>query len=517
VRTDEPDVLSLIIRHVETTPDHEAVKDTSRSLTYAELGEEVRTVAGALEASGVGEGDRVALGLGNSVDFLVAALACCWLGAIFVPLPVGDPASRLQVILQSCEPAVVLVAGTGSGKPVATLPALPAGPCRVLSIEAARQFGKHAPSRLQYADRAAYCIYTSGTTGVPKGVLTGQAAFAAAAMLAVERMGLHPGTRALCVSPVHFVGSFGTVFPVVVAGGSLVIPARESLALPRMFFRIVARERITHTSFSPTYLRLLLGSPELGRLASSSLVTMAFGGETLAMTDLRPLWAAAPALRLFNRYGQTETTGLVTAWPVDQESLQHAARVPIGLPHTGVSFFVVGEDRRLIESPGEVGELYVGGRQLMMGYWRAPELTADVLRTDVVTGETLFRTGDLVHRDEDGLYFCVGRVDRMVKRSGIRISLVELEAALGDLEPVSAAVCVAYDEHGQLGIAAFVTTSAPSTSEELRKAMASLLPTTMLPDRVEIVDQLPMTSGSKVDGRQLLAAAGLRPARPTES
>ena len=511
MRANELDVLGLIRRHVETRPDHPAAKDLSRSLTYAELDAEVRAVAGRLAASGVGEGDRVALALANSVDFFVASLACGWLGAIFVPLAGGDPPSRLEVILASCEPTVVLVPGVPEGESTESPPVPAFGGYPELAMTEARTAGAEPPPPVPVADRAAYCIYTSGTTGTPKGVLTGQGAFAGAVTVLAEAMGLHAGTRGLCVSPFHFVGSFGTLFPVPAVGGSLVIPPREALALPRMFFRILEREQITHTSFSPTYLRLLLGSPEIGRLASSSLVTMNLGGEALTMADLRALWAAAPELRVFNRYGQTETTIAVTTYRLDRETMADATRVPIGTPNAGVEFFLAGEDGKLVEAPGEVGELYIGGRQLMTRYWRDPELTSTALRTDVVPGRTLYRTGDLAYKDDRGVYFCVGRADKMVKRSGIRISLAEMAAALVNVEPVSAAVCIPYDEQGRLGIVAFVTTSATTSGQMLRRALASLLPPTMLPDRVEIVDQMPMTPGSKVDERKLLDTAGLRP------
>lgn len=216
---------------------------------------------------------------------------------------------------------------------------------------------------------------------------------------------------------------------------------------------------------------------------------------------------------MFNRYGQTETTGLVTAWPARRESLSGNGSVPIGRPYKGNSFFIVGDDGRVIGAVGEPGELYIGGRQLMAGYWRDAELTASVLRDDVVAGMTLYRTGDIVFRDDAGVYFLVGRRARMVKRSGIRISLLEVAAALCDLESISGAVCTPYDNDGQLAIAAFVTTRGPTSGRDVRLAAAAVLPATMLPDRVEIVDHLPMTAGSKVDERALLARAGLSLAR----
>lgn len=503
------DVLGLVLRHVVETPEHEAVKDPDRALSYGELGAEVCAVANCLAATGVEAGDRVALGLGNSVNFVVAALACAWLGAIFVPLAEGEPAARRSQILENCDPTVVVVASTELDDTAGSRE-FAAGSHVEVDIAEAKLVPASIGRRSPVAQRPAYCIYTSGTTGAPKGVLTGHRAFAAASNLVIDCMGLHRGTRALCVSPVHFVGSFGTIFPVLAAGGTLVIPPRESLCLPRMFFKAIALEQITHTSFSPTYLRLLLGSAQAGLLGSGSLVTMALGGEALTMADLASLWAVAPELTVFNRYGQTETTGLVTACPLYRETMQHEAAVPIGVPHDGVSFYILGEGGHVADGPGEIGELYIGGRQLMDRYWGDPVLTAAVLRDDLVAGETLYRTGDLVRRDNDGVYFMVGRTDQMVKRSGIRISLLEVASALASLEVVSAAVCLPYEERGHLAIAAFITTSVPSAGQAVRHAAARLLPTTMLPDRVEIVEYFPMTPGSKVDEQALLASVGLR-------
>ena len=145
----------------------------------------------------------------------------------------------------------------------------------------------------------------------------------------------------------------------------------------------------------------------------------------------------------------------------------------------------------------------------MAGYWGAPELTDEVLRSDVVTGETVYRTGDLVYRTESGDYVYVDRADRVIKRLGVRISLVELGEAMGGLEGVTAAACVAYDDDGQLGIAAFVVADGPASALDLRRAAGEMLPESMLPDRIEIVDTLPLTRSSKLDERRLLAEVGL--------
>jgi len=123
----------------------------------------------------------------------------------------------------------------------------------------------------------------------------------------------------------------------------------------------------------------------------------------------------------------------------------------------------------------------------------------------VVAGRTVYRTGDLVYRTDEGDYVYVDRADRVIKRMGVRISLVELAEALRRLEGVTAAVCVAYVEGGQLAIAALVTGEGLGSPLNIRRAAAELYGTRCCPT------EPPLTRSSKVDERRLLAEAGLTP------
>ena len=500
------DVLELILDRARTQPAAPAAKDAARELSFAKLEDAVVNLAGGLARLGVHDQDRVALHLTNSVDFLVAALACMWLGAAFVPLSRSDPAYRLSFIIEDCDPTLVLTSDSDL-RPRDTPDNLYRGRLSIPVSEVAA--GHEPPPRARREDRPAYCIYTSGTTGRPKGVLIAHDAFLCAVLAAARLLELRPETRALCVSPFHFDGSYGTLFPTPVAGGSLVIPHHESLLLPRMFFKTIAEEGITHTSFSPSYLRLLLSSPLLPGLAGSTLRTLAVGGEACLASDVQLLWATAPGIRVFNRYGPTEVTIAVTTFEVTPEVLERGPFVPIGPPHAGVIFRILDADGKVVDRAGEVGELYVGGNQLMEGYWNDPDLTATVMRSDFSPGESLYKTGDLVYRDEWGDYVYVDRVDRVVKRSAVRISVAEIDHALRGLRGVSAAVCIPFDRDGQLAIAAFVVTDEPLTELDVRQHALEHLPPTMVPDVFRVIDALPMTSVSKVDERALLRAAGL--------
>jgi D-alanine--poly(phosphoribitol) ligase subunit 1 len=446
----------------------------------------------------------VALLLPNSVDFIVAALGVLWIGAVFVPLAVTDPPSRIAAIAQDCVAALVVAPSRGDN---ATSDALDGQ--SLVSIDLLREESPAAMVGGDAGSRVAYMIYTSGTTGTPKGVQIANAAFASAVRSTASALGLSRDATTLCVSPFHFDGSYANVFPTLISGGALVIRPRDALLFPRTFFSTVAKEGVTYSGFTPSYLRLLIASPQFDALTTSTLTTIALGGEAVSVADLRTLWAHIPTLRVFNRYGPTESTIAVTNVELTSDMVEHGV-VTMGSPHPGVSFTLIDDAGEVIEGADRTGELYIGGVQLMDGYWGNPELTSEVMRRDVVPGETLYRTGDLAYRDDLGQYVYVDRIDRVVKRSGVRISLIELSASMNKISGVVAAACLTFDDDGELGIVAFVATTSEFTPLALRRAASQLIPETMLPDRFEFVPAMPLNKSNQLDESQLLSLAGLR-------
>ncbi len=496
-------VLDGIIERARVEPDHRAAQDLDRELTYAQLIDEASRVAAGMRARGVGESDRVALFLPNSVDFVVAALAALWVGAVFVPLAVTDPRSRLAAIVADCTPRLIVTSSSDPDPSAFSVGGVPTAPLHLLrESEAIAQTGGDAGSRV------AYMIYTSGTTGTPKGVQISNEAFAAAIQSTTRALGLSRATTTLCVSPFHFDGSYANLFPTLISGGTVIIRPRDALLFPRTFFSAVTSEKVTYSGFTPSYLRLLLASSQFSSLQNSSLEVIALGGEAIGASDLKTVWTLVPNLRVFNRYGPTETTIAVTDAELTPESIA-AGTVVIGQPHPGVTFVLVDGQDHAIDGVNETGELYVGGVQLMTGYWGEPDLTNSVMRRDIVTGQTLYRTGDLAYRNEDGNYVYVDRIDRVVKRSGVRVSLVELSESLNKLSEVTAAACVAFEGEGGLGIVAFVVPTGDVSLLEVRRSASQLIPDNMLPDRIEFVTTLPLNKSNQVDESRLLSDAGL--------
>ena len=365
-------------------------------------------------------------------------------------------------------------------------------------------------SALPTKERPSYIIYTSGTTGSPKGVTIGSSAFEASVSSSCDALGLGPTTRTLSVSPFHFDGSFATLFTTLVCGGTLILRPRESLLFPRFFFNTIVSESVTYTGFTPTYLRSLQSHPQFDRLATSQLKVIALGGEACSVGDVEHIWSVAPKMRIFNRYGPTETTIAVTHIELTPYILARG-HIPIGKPHPGVQFYLVDDSDHLIDEHDVAGELYIGGRQLMDRYWNSPELTANVLRTDIVKDQPLYRTGDIVYLDSGGDYVYVDRVDRVVKRGGVRISLLEISDAFRNVAEVNVATTIAFDNDGTLGIATFLVVSPVVSRSELYKRVRNLLPASMLPDLIEVVKSIPLTPSGKTDEKRLLVGAGLIP------
>ncbi len=154
-----------------------------------------------------------------------------------------------------------------------------------------------------------------------------------------------------------------------------------------------------------------------------------------------------------------------------------------------------------------MGELYIGGNQLMRGYWGDDEFTLRAMRDDVVSGTTVYRTGDLVYRDRKGRYVYVGRTDSVVKRNGVRVSLREVARILLGVDDVTGAVCIPIEQSGRLAIAAFVEASPHVTVPGVLEAAHRQLPTSMVPDEVHLCSSFPLNSSGKVDHRRLAAEA----------
>ncbi|WP_261887180.1 non-ribosomal peptide synthetase, partial [Mycobacterium marinum] len=357
----------------------------------------------------------------------------------------------------------------------------------------------------------AYLIYTSGTTGTPKGV----AITHHNATTLTTQLDLDIPTDAVW-SQWHsyaFDVSVWEILGALLSGGRVVVVPEHIVTSPEDFHALLIDEHVSVLTHTPSALAQL---PDHG-LEATTVITV---GESCPI-DLAHHWATGHTL--LNAYGPTETTMCTTI-----SNPLHPADtvVPIGAPVPGAGVFVLDGWLRPVP-PGTVGELYVAGAGVGVGYWRRGGLSATrfVACPFGAAGSRMYRTGDLVCWGPDGQLQYLGRADEQVKIRGYRIECGEVTAALTTLDGVEQAVVIAHTDTGQTRLVAYYTTTSGTRLDttDIRASLSQVLPPYMVPAAFIEIDQLPLTVNGKLDRRALptpdyttTAQAYLAPQGPVE-
>ncbi|MEU0005703.1 amino acid adenylation domain-containing protein [Streptomyces sp. NPDC006314] len=478
-------------------------------LDHGELAERALRVAGALRAAGVRPGDTVAIVLPKGPDQITAVLGTLAAGACYVPVGVDQPPVRRARILRRARAVAVL---TDAG-PTADA-AWPDG-VAVLDVQAARTTGAPLDAPVTVPDTAlAYTVFTSGSTGEPKGVETTHRAAANTVEDINERFSAGPDDRVLALSALDFDLSVYDIFGLLGAGGALVLVEERDRREPHRWLDLLHTHRVTVWNTVPALLDMLLTAAEGADGPPLEPLRLALvSGDWVGLDLPGRLAARAPDCRLVALGGATEAAIWSNAYPVTEPPPDWPS-IPYGFPLRNQRFRVAdpaGRDR-----PDWVpGELWIGGTGVARGYRGDPERTAH----QFVEHEGLrwYRTGDLGRYRPGGILEFLGRADQQVKIRGHRIELGEIEAALHDLPGVARAVARIVGERPRHRIAAFaVPAGDPPEPVALRAALTERLPGYMIPERIRIVDRLPLTANGKVDRGALAALLDEEPPQADE-
>ncbi|WP_436498518.1 amino acid adenylation domain-containing protein [Actinokineospora sp. HUAS TT18] len=473
-------------------PDAVAVSCGTESMTYAELAASANGVARELIAAGVGPEDRVALLLPRSIGQVVALLGVVTAGAAYVPVDPTYPADRVRYVLDDARPALLITDQPDApwSGPVVTLGSIAADPRPVTDAD------RRSPLRREHP---AYVIYTSGSTGRPKGAVITHRNVVRLFEATEPWFGFGADDVWTMFHSYAFDFSVWEMWGALLYGGRLVVVPFDVSRSPSEFFRLLADERVTMLSQTPSAFYQLI---EADTGAELSLRHVVFGGEALEPGLLADWYRRRPAApELVNMYGITETTVHVSCLPLTSATGGERTGSPIGRPIPDLRTYVL--DARLQPvPPGVVGELYVAGEGLARGYLGRPTLTAErFVACPFGVGERMYRTGDAARWTRDGELVYVGRVDQQVKIRGFRIELGEIEAAVATHWSVGQVAVVAReDTPGDQRLVAYVV---PEADPALRAHVADLLPDYMVPSAFVGLDQLPLTTNGKLDRRAL--------------
>ncbi|MEV6816736.1 amino acid adenylation domain-containing protein, partial [Micromonospora sp. NPDC051296] len=508
------DVTELLRERAETDGDRLAIVGDDVRLTHAELDLAANRWARYLIGRGVGPGSLVALAVPRSPDSLVAMLAVLKAGAAYLPVDLGYPAERVRFMLDDATPALVLtttaVAGSvpPAGVPVVAVddPAFRTG-AAALADTAVEDRERVAALRPQHP---AYVIYTSGSTGRPKGVVVTRANLSHFLAWAVDDLGPKRLERVLLSTSFSFdVSVFEGFAPLVTGGTVRLVPDLLALADPAHGW--------TGTLISgvPSVMDKLLDQPGLAITADAVVLA----GEALTRSTAERVRAALPDAEIFNIYGPTEATVYAT-------KARGAGGPAIGRPLDRVRAYVLGDSLDLVPA-GVVGELYLGGDGVALGYLGRPALTSGRFVADPFSsfGERMYRTGDLVRWSATGELDYLGRADDQIKVRGYRIELGEVQAAVAAAPGVAqAAVVVREDRPGDKRLVAYVVPAHGAAVDPAawRAAVADRLPEHMVPSAFVALDDLPLSPNGKLDRKRLPAplvtsGAGRAPANAAET
>ncbi|MCX5034759.1 MULTISPECIES: non-ribosomal peptide synthetase [Streptomyces] len=487
-------------RLAETEPGRTAVvRTTGDTLTYRELAHAARRIAALLHAHGVREGDTVAVTLPKGADQITAVLGILAAGAAYAPVGVEQPAVRRERIHSVAGASAVLTDREHA-------PLCADAPAPVLLLEDATGL---RPAPVVRPDPAlpAYVLFTSGSTGLPKGVEVSHRAVVNTVEAMEEHLGLGPADRTLAISALDFDLAAWDVFTPLSLGGQVVTVGQDHRRDAHHWARLIREHGVTLVQCVPALLDLLMAAGEDEGLGDSVRMVL-LGGDWVGLDQPRRLRALVPGCRFVALGGMTEAAVHSTVFEV-RETDPAWKSVPYGVPLRNMRARVV--DGRGRDCPDLVpGELWIGGPGVANGYRADPGRTVE--RFVEYDGERWYRSGDLARYRSDGVLEFLGRADHQVKIGGHRIELGEVESALEDDPAVLHAVATVLDTPGRHLAAAVSARGEAPGPDEVRLRAARRLPAYMVPERVLVLADLPLTANGKLDRtavhRALTGAAG---------
>lgn len=473
----------------KSTPESIASICGDDKITYRELDKRSSSIAAYLQNKGVQKGDLVGLSSRRDSNMLACLIGIMKAGAGYVPLDPYFPADRLDYMIEHSRLKYLLTNREFSSK-------FSHHSITNIEIESIDQTNTHYNEVKVDLEQTIYVIYTSGSTGLPKGVNLSYRSVLNFLESMKVRPGINSANTLLAVTTLSFDIAVLELYLPLICGATLVIATKEETIDGDALRKNIETNKVDIMQATPSTWRLLLAADWKGKSDFKVLC----GGEPFPKDLAATLLPVS--LEVWNMYGPTETT----VWSTCKQITDLNGPVLIGSPISNTSVYILDEKKKILPI-GAIGELFIGGDGLALGYIHAENLTKDRFVTDTIRGEgQMYQTGDLARFNSNGELECLGRNDGQVKVRGFRIELGEIETTLHEHENVNqAVVMVREDRPGDVRIVAYLRSNNEKSFDqfELRAFLGRKLPQYMIPSNYILVDEFPQTLNGKIDKKSL--------------
>jgi long-chain acyl-CoA synthetase len=496
-------IWAMVSEAAARNPDGEALVCGERRMTWREVAQQSACIAAGLRKIGLQSGDRVALLLGNRIEFVLAMFGAAHLGLVTVLLSPRQQKPEIAYVLSDCGAKLLIHEARLSDRlpDARDVPEL----MHLVSVDdgSASQFSgllDNEPSpqpALVGEEETAMILYTSGTTGRPKGAMLAHCNVVHSSMIFASCLQLTAADRSIAAVPLgHVTGVVANIMTMVRCAGALIIMAEFKAA---EYLKVAVRERVTYTVMVPAMYNLCLLQPDFDSCDLSSWRIGGFGGAPMPVATIEKLKAKIPGLKLMNCYGSTETTSPSTIMPGELT----ASRIDsVGLPCPGAHIIVMDADGHELPR-GEIGEIWIHSGSVIKGYWNNPAATAESF-----TGG-FWHSGDLGSIDTENFVRVFDRQKDMINRGGLKIYSAEVESVLAGHPDVveSAIIAKPCPVLGERVHAVIVTRHGDVSGSALRAWCAERLSDYKVPETMALtVEPLPRNANGKVMKRQLREA-----------
>ncbi|MBQ2283101.1 MAG: amino acid adenylation domain-containing protein [Agathobacter sp.] len=491
----QTNVLEYLEHTVKRLPDKVAYSNESEGLTFAEVYHDSRAIGSYLNSKGY-YGEPVVVFMKKHPKAIAAFYGCVYGGNYYVPIDEEMPRFRIDLIFDNLRPKV-MICDESTQEMAKTFDF----DGELLIYDEVSQSPINEDALAQIRDKQLdtdpiYIVFTSGSTGVPKGVVACHRSVIDYIENLSEVLEFNEDTRFANQTPLYFDACLKELYPTLKFGASTVIVPKSLFMFPVKLVEFLNEHKVNTVCWVVSALTMISSFKTFDKVVPEYLHTVAFGSEVFPIKQFKIWKETLPNAKFTNLYGPTETTGMCCYYKVNRD-FELGEVMPVGRPFHNTEIILLNDENKRA-AQGEVGEICVRGTSLTLGYYHNFEKTNEVFVQNPLNDrypELIYRTGDLGKFNEFGELVFVSRKDYQIKHMGHRIELGEIEVNVNMMEGISTSCCV-YDKEKEKIVLYYV---GDLEVKDVVSILKDKLPRYMIPNKVERLDQMPLTANGKID------------------